>query len=309
MITACTGTQLTTAPLPVSYMLWSGSFPMVIAQEKGFFAQQGLQVAAKLDDSATATDSQIAAFVAGKLSGALMPLGDAINISTNNPDIRIVAVVDKSDGADAIVAQPSIHTVADIKGKRLGAKLGSFSELFVTEMLKANGLTPDDVTLINTAGEQVPDRLQSSELQAGHTWEPFISRSVMAQGNVVFTSHQTPGLIPDVLVFSSEVLRDRPQDIKAFIRAWFQAVEYWKANPQAGSALIAKTLKLDPRTVALAGIKLLDRAENLQAFQPGQTHTSIYYTAQLYSDFLGQTGSIRRPAEINTLLDSSFLGD
>jgi NitT/TauT family transport system substrate-binding protein len=309
IITACTGKPLATAPLPVSYMLWPGSFPIVIAQEKGFFAQQGVQVEAQLDASATATDRQIAAFSTGKISAALMPLGDAINVSTNNPDIRIVAVVDKSDGADAIAAQPSVQTIADLKGKRLGAKLGSFSELFVTEMLKASGLTTDDVTLMNTPGEQIPDRLQSGDLQAGHTWEPFLSRSVLNQAHVIFTSHQTPGLIPDVLVFSSDVLRDRPQDVKAFIRAWFQAVEYWKANPQEGSALIAKTLKLDPRTVSLEGVKLLNQPENIQAFQPSQTTLSIHHTAQLYSDFFVQTGSIRKPVEIDTLLDSSFLGN
>jgi NitT/TauT family transport system substrate-binding protein len=308
LIAACTRASQSIAPLPISYVFWSGSFPVVIAQEKGFFAQQGVQVNATLDDSPTATDRLIAAFSAGKSGGALMPLGDAISVSVNNPQIRIVAVVDKSDGADAIIAQPEIQTVAALKGKRIGTKLGSFSEMFVIEALKLNGLTPDDVTLINTPGEQVADRLQSQELHAGHTWEPFVSESRMQQKHVVYTSHQTPDLIPDVLLFSEDVLRDRPQDVKAFIRAWFQAVEYWKANPKEGSALIAKTLKLDPQTVSWEGIRLLNHQDNLQAFQPGAA-ISIRNMAERYNDFFGQTGSLRKPADIDKIFDPSFLGD
>jgi NitT/TauT family transport system substrate-binding protein len=306
---ACTSAPQPVAPLSISYLLWSGSFPVVIAQEKGFFAQQGVQVKAVLDHSPTATDRLIAAFSAGKSGGVLMPLGDAISVSVNNSRVKIVTVVDRSDGADAIVAQPNIQTIADLKGKRIGTKLGSFSELFVTEILKANGLTPDDVTLINTPSEQIPDRLQSQELQAGHTWEPYVSRSLMQQKHVIFTSHQTPNLIPDVLLFSEDILRDRPQDVRAFVRAWFQAVEYWKANPKQGSELIAQALKLDPQTVSSEGIRLLNLEDNRQAFQTRDTLTSIQDIAQRYSDFFGQTGSIRKPVEIDKLFDSSFLGD
>jgi NitT/TauT family transport system substrate-binding protein len=317
LITACTrasqplakhpGTGI--APLSVSYLLWSGSFPIVIAQEKGFFAQQGVQVKATLNDSPTATDQLIAAFSGGKSGGALMPLGDAISVSVNNPQTRIVAIVDTSDGADAIIAQPEIKTIADLKGKRIGTKLGSFSEMFVIEALKANGLTPDDVMLTNTPAEQIVDRLQSQELQAGHTWEPFVSESKMQQKRVIFTSHQTPDLIPDILLFSEDVLRDRPQDVRAFIRAWFQAVEYWKANPKEGSALIARTLKLDPTSVSWEGIRLLNHQDNLQAFQPGETATAIRHIAERYNDFFGQTGSLRKPANIDKIFDSAFLGD
>jgi len=41
-----------------------------------------------------------------------------------------------SIGADVVVAQSDIKTILNLKGKKLGAHLGGFSEVFVSEMLK-----------------------------------------------------------------------------------------------------------------------------------------------------------------------------
>lgn len=42
-------------------------------------------------------------------------------------------------------------------------------------MLEINGLTSDQVTLVNAYGEQVPGRLRMGVIQAGHSWEPYVS--------------------------------------------------------------------------------------------------------------------------------------
>ncbi|MDD1427573.1 hypothetical protein MEO94_24530 [Dolichospermum sp. ST_sed9] len=47
-------------------------------------------------------------------------------------------------------------------------------------------------------------------------------------GHKLFTSKQTPGLILDLVAFRGETIRDRPEDIRAFIRGWLQAVKYWE---------------------------------------------------------------------------------
>jgi NitT/TauT family transport system substrate-binding protein len=114
-------------------------------------------------------------------------------------------------------------------------------------------------------------------------------------------------LIPDVIVFSESVVRDRPQEIQAFLQTWFEAVERWKANPDEGSAVIAKTLNLDPKTVSLEGIQLLGMAENLTTFQPGADSQSIVYTAQLYMNAFAQMGSLKRPIQLDKFLEPRFV--
>ncbi len=174
-------------------------------------------------------------------------------------------------------------------------------------MLEANDLTVNDITLMNARGEQMPELVESGKVQAGNTWEPHLSKAIAAGLRVLFTSKQTPGLIPDVMVFQASVLRERPDDVRAFIKAWFQAVDYWKVNPKEGNALIANALKLKPETISLTGVKLFTLKDNKQAFTPGTNTESLHYTTQLYSNFFAQTNSLNYHPDGNQLLDSSFL--
>jgi NitT/TauT family transport system substrate-binding protein len=108
-------------------------------------------------------------------------------------------------------------------------------------------------------------------------------------------------------VFRSNVIRDRPAQIKAFVRAWFQAQDYWKANPEASKALIAKRLKIKPETVSTDNIQLSTLKENLKAFTPGSTEESLYHTAKLYADFSIRTGGLSTAPDIQKLIDPSFV--
>lgn len=296
--------KIEAVPLKVAYSAWPGFLPIAIAQEKGFFAQQGVKVETFYSED---TMAQMADFGAGNYDIVTLALGSIGIISEKNPGVQIIFATDRSAGADAIVAQSNITSVADLKGKRIGTGLGGFGELFVTTMLEANGLTTDDVTLIKVDGDKIPARIKSGEIQAGQTWEPYVSQVVKSGGHALFTSDKTPGLIPDVVAVRGLVLRERPDDVQAFVRAWFQAVDYWKANFKEGNELIAKALKISPETISLEGVELLTLKDNLKAFTPGNTTASLYHTAQLYSNFYIRTGGIARPLDINKLLNPSFL--
>ncbi|MGL5063644.1 MAG: ABC transporter substrate-binding protein [Microcoleus sp.] len=307
IVTACNiilPAKIEKIPLKVTYNPWPGFLPIVIAKEKGFFAQQGVEVEIFYVED---TQLQMADVGAGKYDGATLALGSIVIVSSKNPDLRIIFASDESAGADAVVASPSIGKIQDLKGKALGTGIGGFGELFGVKMLETANLTSEDVTLVNMDGEQVPARLKKGEIQAGQTWEPYVSEAVKAGARVLFSSAQTPGLIPDVVAFQNSVLRDRPDDIKAFVRAWFQAVEYWKVYPAEGNAIIAKSLNVDSDTVSLKGVNLFSVSDNVKAFTPGTDTKSIYYTARLYADFFVRSGGVTRAPDIDRLLDPSFL--
>ncbi|MFB8790472.1 MAG: ABC transporter substrate-binding protein [Potamolinea sp.] len=290
--------------LKIVYDPWPGFLPLVIAQEKGFFRQQGVKVETVLTENSA---TKIPDFTAGKYDGITLALGSVVTSNAANSNIRIILGIDRSDGADAVISQPQIQTVADLKGKAIATRLGGFGELFIKKMLEINKMNLNDITLLNARGEQIPELVQSGKTHAGNTWEPFLSKAIAAGLRVLFTSKQTPGLIPDVMVFQASVLRERPDDVRAFIRAWFQAVDYWKANPKEGNALIANALKLKPETISLTGVKLLTLKDNKQAFIPGTNTESLHYTTQLYSDFFAQSNSLNSHPDGNQLLDPSFL--
>ncbi|BAZ51742.1 ABC-type nitrate/sulfonate/bicarbonate transport system periplasmic component-like protein [Nostoc sp. NIES-4103] len=296
-------TEFKRPPLKIPFGYFVGEYPSIIAQEKGFFKAQGVDVEIIRKQYIQLEQGN---FSAGKYDGGMSSLGSFIILSATNPDIQGVMVVDESIGADVVVAQSQIKTVADLKGKKLGANLGGFSEVFVTEMLKTANLTSDDVNLVKLEASEVPQRLKNNAIHAGHTWEPHLSEAMKLGGHILFTSKQTPGLILDIIAFRGEIIRDRPEDVRAFVQAWQQAAAYWKANVQEGNAIISKVLKLPSNTVSLEGINLTDLGENQKLFQSSNPN-SIYKTAKIYADFFIRSGNMTRIPELKSLFNSSFL--
>ena len=291
-------------PLRFGFDLWPGYYPALIADGKGFFSAAGVAVEPIHPEQ---TDTMMADFTAGKYDAIGIALGDLVSLTQSDADFSIVLVSDESAGGDAVVALRGIPAVADLRGKRIGVNKGGFAELFVTTMLAEQGLTPADVTLVDMDAAELPARLAAGEVQAGHTWEPYLTQIVDQGGTVLFSSAQTPGLIPDVIAFRGQVIRERPDDVRAFVKAWGQAVDFWLDQREEGTAIAAAALKIPPESISLKGIRLLTLADNQALFQPGQTTASLEHTTRLYVDFYTSNGTIRRPPDLARLLNRSFL--
>jgi NitT/TauT family transport system substrate-binding protein len=276
---------------------------MAIAQAKGFFEQQGI----KVEMTRAEMSRYMSDFANEQLDMALVPLGNAIVIAGQNPQTRVVAVLDESEGADVLVANAKVKSVADLKDKRLGVKIGQFGELFVIEALKSQGLSVQDVRLIDTEAAQIPDALSVQTIEAGHTWEPYAAQATTQGNQVLLSSKETPGLISDVIATREDILSQRPEAVKAFIRAWFQAIEYWQANPTEANEMISALFEVDPASISLEGIKLTRLEDNLQTFIPGDTTRSLAYTTELYTDFFIRSGTVSSPIKADQLLNAAYL--
>ena len=292
--------QSNSPPLRVAFNLWPGYFPMVLAQERGYFAEQGVEVELSLVGGTIMSD-----FREGRYDGLAMTIGNAITTAPEQP-IQIVMALDDSMGADAVVASPEIEAIADLQGQSVGATLGGFGELFLEQMLDSVGLSREEVTFVESDPSEVPEELGDRLIQAGHTWEPHVSRAVEQGNRILFTSAETPGLITDVVFFNESVISDRPDDVRAFVRACFQAIETWQEDISGGTALIADALDLEADDISLDGIRLLTLADNQQRFDP-RDESSLYQNAQLYTDFFLRTDTIMAPVDLDRLIDDAFL--
>ncbi len=270
-------------PLRVEWTYWPGDWILLVAQDQGFFEKHGVRVEPHLYEIFEEAMPDLAA---EKMDAGFFVVGDFVPI-VKNDNLRAVFITDISSGADQVVARSEIKSLRDLKGKRIGVNLGTFGELFVYKMLERAGLRPADVTLININPENVPQAIPD-QIDAGHTWEPFTSRALAQGHQVIFSSADTPGLIPDLLVMRTQVLRERPEDVRAFLRAWLEAVEFTQQYPDRAIASIAKLSGMKPEEISFEGVQLYTLEDNLAAFSqnPGSDTTSIYYTTNLYIEFL-----------------------
>jgi len=305
LLSSCGGSQpKDLGTLRFAYDYWPGYYPALIAIEKGYYAEEGLTVNAIKPEN---TDELMSDFIGGKYDLMAVSLGDVVNLTQLTDDVAIIFASDESAGGDAMVTSADIKSISDLRGKQIGVNQGSFAELFIVTLLEDNGLTTADVNFVDMDAAAAPAALRSGEVQAAHTWEPYVTEAKNDGANVLFTSADTPGLIPDIVAVRGAVLRDNPDAVAAFVRGWFKAVEFWKANPDDGNAAAAAQLQVEPDTISLDGIKLNSLGDNQTLFAKGDSTASIYYTAQLYADFFVEIGSLTKRPDINNLLNPMFL--
>ena len=170
LLVACGGTPVesTKSPLRLAVNLWPGLYPAAIAQEQGFFAKHNVQVEIHYYEAYPDTYSDL---LLGKVDGLSAIVGDTLLIN-NQKNLKFVFPVDASDGADVIIVGDDVQSAADLKGKRIGAGFGTYGELYVRTFLQQNGLSPADVSLVNSLPKM-------RRLHINQRWTPFIPMNPM----------------------------------------------------------------------------------------------------------------------------------
>jgi len=233
--------------LKVGHLLVPGQAKIFIAQDLGYFAEQGLDV--ELVEFSNSADG-LAALRAGKLDfgtfGATAPL---FHIA-KGADIRIVGGIHNEDAA--LIATPEkaaqIKTVADLKGRKIAVVRLSSGDAALRGRLQELGIDPSkDVQIFELKSPPaVIEAVRSGEVDAGTVWEPHIVRAQEAGLTVVARSHDLiPGHPCCRLVVQASEVTEHPQVIEGFLTALLKAEKYGHDNREGAVDIITKHLKLD----------------------------------------------------------------
>lgn len=280
--------------------LWPGYYPAIIAAQKGFFAKHQLDVEVIIPEN---TDTMLSQFNNQKIDAVCVAAGDIILIASETRAAKIVMITDLSAGGDAIV---SANNWNNKKHLTIGTNLGGFGEIFVRQFLKDYHIKTSSVNIIDIDASEAPELIRSQKLDLAHTWEPYVSQAKSLGGRIVYTSWQTPGLIPDVLAFHREFIEKHPDKVTAFINAWFAATNWWVNNLEEGNAIIQNYLNTTDE-ISLSGIKLMLRADNLNSFNDSKAPRNIVKVVQRYIDFYTEKGLLKHSISPKEILSSEFL--
>lgn len=305
-LVACNSNKPSTvqhAPLKVEFAFWWGDFTLLVAKEKGFFEKYGVAVEPVYYKNFPQAPADL---VAGKIDAGLFSIGDAL-IASEHSGVKVLAAYDDG-GLNSIVAIPEITSVAELKGRQIGVKIGSPYELFVREMLHNTGLQTSDVALVNLSAEDIPPAMPD-QVQAGFVWEPYTTELLKKGYHVLFSSKQLSALYPDLITFRSAVVAERSADVRAFLQAWFEAVEYRIKHPDETRQIVANYLGKSLKDVeADDELHIMTSEDNRHLFQTSQPDDvrSIYETAQINANFLIGIGTLTKQPDLKTLFDPLF---
>ncbi|RDI55626.1 taurine ABC transporter substrate-binding protein [Nocardia mexicana] len=134
----------------------------------------------------------IQAFGAGSLDIGLLgsaPAARALSAPLRQ-DMRVIWIHDVIRGAESLVARdPSITTVAGLRGKRIAVPFASTSHYSLTGALAAAGIERD-VRLVNLAPDAILGAWKGGQIDAAFIWEPTLSQ-LLRDGHVVTSAAET----------------------------------------------------------------------------------------------------------------------
>lgn len=284
-----------------SWYLWH------LVEEKGFFEKHDVNV--ELVWFPVYADS-LSALNTGEIDGNSQAMFDTVAPTANGIDLTTAFIMDNSNGGDGLVAKPQFKSVEDLKGKVIGTEIGTIAHFFLLTALQDVGLTEDDIKFTNLAVQDAGTSFVAGNLDAASLWEPFLSiAEAEGAGEKLITSADYEGLIADTLVFQSDVVKERSDDVKKITAAWFDAVDYLQANFDESIAIMAEAAGIseEEMSVGIEGFKFFSIEDNKAALAERDSFTSIYYTIEKNAQFLKDLGYIDDIPNFADFIDTTFI--
>ncbi len=232
-----TAAQTTPDPAPgepievtVGYVAIAIYAPVFVAQEKGYYAEQGIEVT--LQEFAGGPEP--VAFTAnGDLDFATVGAGPAFwNAVAQGLPLKVVApghaeglpVATPLMISKASCESGAIRSVADLKGKRVAVNARGATEYWLAQALATGGLTIDDVDLQTLAFPEAVAALESGAIDASMVAEPLATKAEQ-DGIAVRLAAAFPvqDVQPTAIVANADFAKSHPDAVSAFVTAYLQA--------------------------------------------------------------------------------------
>ncbi|WHY90350.1 ABC transporter substrate-binding protein [Neobacillus cucumis] len=287
---------------------WVGYSPLYIAQEKGFFKKNGVNV--NLMKMESNTDRRTA-LAANRLQGFASTVDTHVVTAASNVPVVQVVALDDSHGGDGIVANKEIKSLKDLKGKRVAVQTdGGASFFWFLYLLKQEGIDFKDIDAQNMTAGDAGAAFVANKVDAAVTWEPWLTKAKHTNfGSVLMTSAASPGVNTSTIAMRKDFTKENPKAVKALVKSWFEAVEYYKTNKEDALKIMAKAMGQSPTELeeSLQGVQFYDEAGNKKYFGTKDHPGPLHELSKLGADFWKQQKLIDNEPNIDEIINYSFV--
>ena len=281
---------------------WTGFAPLTLAKGAGIFEKNGLDVEIK---KIPQKDRHLAV-ASGDIQCAATTVETFMIWNANGVPIKQLFQLDMSHGADGMVVRNDIASIADLKGKTVAASAPGTSPYFVLAwMLNENGLTLDDVTVVNLEPAAAAQSFVAGQNDAAMTYEPYLStvRDNPDAGKIIATTLDYP-VVMDSVGCTPEFIAANPDAVKALAKSYYDALEMIKTDQAKAYEIMGADVKQTGEQFGKsAGYLQWQDAEANKKFMTGGIQ-EFYSKA---GPLLEKIGIIKQIPETSSLVDTSWM--
>jgi NitT/TauT family transport system substrate-binding protein len=257
-------------------------------------------------ETATVQDS-IKAIRNGAADGAMLTLDEVLQLRDQGVTLQIVLVFDVSKGADVLLARAPVRTLADLKGRRIGAENSALGSLMLAMVLEKAELQARDVQVRRIAFEEQEAAWARGDVDALLTYEPIATRLKKAGARQLLSTREMPDTVFDVLAVRPAALETHGHILRAGLEGYFKSLNYLRQNPWDAAYRTAPHLGVTAEEMigSLRGLELPDLIGNLR-YLSTQSGDLQRVTDKLSRTML-QAGIIRQPVDSRMLYTDAYL--
>jgi NitT/TauT family transport system substrate-binding protein len=230
----------------------SSSLPFFVAQDRGFFKDQKLDVEMV---RLIGGPPNISGLITNQIdAAAVLVTIEGMNANLKKPGVAMYISVNGQNAQyqmEQFVVRKGVNarSLADLKGKKIMSAPGPANVTMARAVLAAVGLKEGDYTLDQLDMGQHVNAMTAGTFDAGYTLEP--NAAIMRQNGVATTLEA--GVIAKYIlgdpranawvaggVISTDFLKNRPDVAKRYSAAWLKAVDFINANPKEARKHLAK---------------------------------------------------------------------
>lgn len=289
----------------------------IIAEEKGFFKEEGLNVENKLMNG---PDENAPLVASGEAKVCFGSIYNNISVAANGVKVKVVAPLANAAGTQAVVAGKNtvINSPKDLEGKKIGMTNGAGVLIAIRNMCAATGTDINKIQFVNLQASEQLASLDNGDIDAMAAWEPWIGKAVAQGGKELFngTKSYLPTAEGDVhwidfymtVQVQEEYAKAHPETVKKLLKALHKATDYINEHPEEAAEIISKRINVDKET-CLRIIKknqysmkfdqeFVDGTNNMAKFMLGMKNISAVPAIKDYVDMAPMKELY--PAEVTT---------
>lgn len=290
--------------------------PFLIAQKKGYFADEGLDVTI---DTGSGSVEPINRVASGAYDMGFGDINSVIKFNDQNPESALKSVyMIYNKPAFAIIGRKSLGVSAprDLEGKKLGAPAADGAYAQWPIFVQANDIDASKVTIENVGFPVREPMLASGQVNAitGFSFSSFIN--LKANGvpvddiAVLLMADYGVDLYGNTIIVSPSFAEAHPDAVKGFLKALNKAVKETIADPEAAiqyvvdaNAVVDKATELERLKMAIDQNIITDevKADGLGAVDMDRLGQAI--------DQIGLTFQFANKPSPEAAFDASFLPD
>ncbi|MEM7240655.1 MAG: ABC transporter substrate-binding protein [Pseudomonadota bacterium] len=269
--------------------------PIIVAQEKGYFADQNLEVEVVAPADPSDPPKLVAAGKA-ELAVSYQP-SQHLQVAEGLPLMRVGTLVATPLNCLLVLADGPIKEIADLKGMKIGFSVAGVEEALLTAILGNHGVGFDEVELVNVNWSLSPSLMSGqvdAVIGAYRNFELNQMEIEGVEGKCFFVEEEGVPTYDELIYVANKNEMDTDM-IRRFLRATELATQYIVNHPEESWEIFKGTsVELDDELNAKAWVDTLPRF----ALRPEALDEGRYARFEAFLEASGLVEGIRPVSEL-----------